>query len=348
MNPVLQNSLLQKVFQLMPLTKPEIEVLFKQMLSGQMDDVVIAAVLISLKHQPIKSSYLQGAALALLDEAVLFNLPHIENCVDCCGTGGDGQGLLNISTAVSFIAAACGLKVVKHGNRAVSSKSGSADVLKFLGIPLIDDNALLIKQLDSIGLTFLFAPYFHPSLKHIMPVRKKLATRTLFNILGPIVNPAMPKFQLMGVYDKTLCKPVAEALLALGRSHALVVYGSGLDEIAIHGPTHYAEVKSGQITEGVFELEQLGAKSFPLDQLKGKDPQYNAIEIKALLKGKGNPAFVEAVAVNCGALLYCADKVSTVKEGIQIARETIASGKGEQIRAKMASLSDTQPVEITK
>lgn len=342
------NQLIQKLYQLVPLTENEIEHLFDQMLLGDMDDVTMSAILMSLKHQKIQASHIKGAAKALLHAAQKIDIPDNEYCVDCCGTGGDGKGLLNISTTVSFIAAACGLKVIKHGNRAVSSQSGSADVLEELGIPLIESEQFLKQQLQQTGLTFLFAPFFHPALKHVMPVRKMLATRTIFNVLGPIINPAEPGFQLMGVYHPDLCRPVAETLQSLGRKHALVVHGSGLDEIAIHGSTQFAEVKSGEITEGVLELDQLGIKPFSLQSIQGKDPAYNARKIKNLLSGKGDQAFVEAVAINCGALLYCADRVSDIESGYLQAKMKIESGEGEILRQKLENLCQKHLSEVAK
>ncbi|HFB64860.1 MAG TPA: anthranilate phosphoribosyltransferase, partial [Aeromonadales bacterium] len=224
----IKNSL-KNIYENENVSAKQLSEVFSGMLSGKLSAVQISAVLMALKYRGESAEMIMGAASSLLKAAIPFEVASDLNVVDCCGTGGDGKGLLNISTTVSFVAAACGLKVVKHGNRAVSSNSGSADVLEHLGIAPMDNVDILKQQLTGIGLTFLFAPYFHPALKQVMPVRKELATRTLFNVLGPIINPARPRIQLMGVYDKTLCRPVAETLQYLGCEHALVVHGSGLD-----------------------------------------------------------------------------------------------------------------------
>lgn len=316
-------KILKNIYENETISANDIAEIFGDMLVGKLSEVQITAVLMSLKYRGESSEIIRGAAKSLLQEAIPFKVPLAFNVVDCCGTGGDGKGLLNISTAVSFVAAACELKVVKHGNRAVSSNSGSADVLEHLGLPPTDDLDLLKRQLTEVGLTFLFAPFFHPALKYVMPVRKELGTRTLFNLLGPIINPARPKIQLMGVYDKALCRPVAETLKYLGTENALVIHGSGLDEIAIHDVTYYSEIKAGEIQDGIFTLESLGAKKFPLAQLQGQDPAHNAQQIKLLFEGKGIAAFEEAVAVNCAALLYSAGKVSAIRDGVQMAKRAM-------------------------
>ncbi len=337
----IQNSL-KNIYENELVSSHELSEVFNAMLLGELSAVQISAVLMALKCRGESAEMIKGAATSLLKAAIPFEVPAALNVVDCCGTGGDGKGLLNISTAVSFVAAACGLNVVKHGNRAVSSNSGSADVLEHLGIAPIDDIAILKEQLTRIGLTFLFAPYFHPALKQVMPVRKELATRTLFNLLGPVINPARPKIQLMGVYDKSLCRPVAETLLYLGSENALIIHGSGLDEIAIHDVTHYSEIKDGEIHDGVFTLESLGVKYFPLTDLAGKDPAYNAQQIKWLFQGEGNAAFEEAVAVNCGALLYCAGKVSTIGAGVQQAKQAMHDDSAFKVLQLMQN-SQTDP-----
>ena len=330
----IKNSL-KNIYENENVSAKQLSEVFSGMLSGKLSAVQISAVLMALKCRGESAEMIKGAASSLLKAAIPFEVASDLNVVDCCGTGGDGKGLLNISTTVSFVAAACGLKVVKHGNRAVSSNSGSADVLEHLGIAPMDNVDILKQQLTGIGLTFLFAPYFHPALKQVMPVRKELATRTLFNVLGPIINPARPRIQLMGVYDKTLCRPVAETLKYLGCEHALVVHGSGLDEIAIHDVTYFSEIKSGEIHDGVFTLESMGVKYFPLTELQGRDPAFNAEQITLLLKGQGSAAFEEAVAVNCGALLYCAGKVSTISEGVQRAKKAIHDNSALEILQSM-------------
>ncbi|RLA02859.1 MAG: anthranilate phosphoribosyltransferase [Gammaproteobacteria bacterium] len=333
-------ALLGQLYDGEPLQSLEIQKVFNALLAGELSEIEITAVLIALKARPHNADVFQGAAGAMLQAANPFE-HDMDLVVDCCGTGGAGKGLLNISTAVSFVVAGCGVAVAKHGNRAVSSMSGSADALEHLGVKLTEDTAVLKRQLQECGLTFLFAPYFHPSIKNVMPVRNALATRTVFNILGPLVNPARPNIQLMGVFAKDLCLPVAETLAKFGVSKAMVVNGSGLDEIAVHSNTHVARLENGKITEFTLTPEQMGIEQYPIEALRGGDPEGNSNEIKALFDGQGKAAFRDAVAVNAAAVLILAGKAADFPEGVAMAKESLASGKAKKVLEKLIRIQES-------
>ncbi len=324
------NNLIQKLFNGHSLSGDETFSLFDAMLKGELEPVIISAILIAFKSHGETASEISGAARALLSHSRDFS-PSLIQYADCCGTGGDGKGLVNISTAVSFVAPACGLPIVKHGNRSVSSLSGSADVLECLGINLETDLNVLHQQLSNQGLTFIFAPFFHPALKQIMPIRTALATRTLFNILGPLVNPARPTVQLMGVYSEGLCQPIAETLSQLGLKKGMVVHGSGLDEIAIHDKTQAVLIKDNKLTSLILTPTSMGVKQHPLASLIGGSPQENSVRLKAVLNGQGEEAYVDAVAVNTAALLWTADLCEDIQQGVHMAKEVISSGAPAKI-----------------
>jgi len=320
MNPMIEQVLNGHI-----LTETQSQSLFEFMLTEEIEPILISAILIAMKTRKESSEEIAGVAKALLKHSVPLALG--ESLVaDCCGTGGDGQGLLNISTAVSFVAAACGLPIVKHGNRSVSSLTGSADVLECLGLELITEPEILKAQFKELGLTFAFAPFFHPLLKNIMPIRKTLATRTVFNLVGPLVNPARPQIQLMGVYDPCYCEPIAKTLVSLGVINGMVVNGSGLDEIAIHAKTDVALIQQGQLSLIELSPTDFGVRTHSLDSLKGADPKYNAQMLLQLLKGQGLEAYVDAVAVNTAALLYSAHYCKDLKQGVDMAKNAIVNG----------------------
>lgn len=330
-------KLLGKLYDGEALDSEHIQQVFAAILDGELSQIETAAVLIALKARPHDAAIFQGAAKAMLQVARPFQ--HQQTMLaDCCGTGGDKQGLLNISTAVSFVVAACGVSVAKHGNRAVSSLSGSADVLEQLGVSLQVDMKTSEQQLQQCGLTFLFAPYFHPAIKRVMPVRKLLATRTVFNILGPLVNPARPSIQLVGVFAEDLCLPVAKTLAQLGVKNAMVVHGSGLDEIAVHDVSHVTLLKNGQLSQLQFTPETMGIERHDLEALKGGDAKANAEAITLLFDGKGSAAFIDAVAVNAAAVLMLAGKVENIAAGVLVAKQAILNGGAKQLLAKLLAI----------
>ena len=291
-----------------------------------MEPVEIAALLIALKAKGETSEEIAGAAAAMRAAAVPFERPDFR-FADTCGTGGDMSHTVNISTAVAFVAAEMGIPIAKHGNRSISSKCGSADVLEMLGVKIDASPEVAAKCLREAGICFLFAPGYHPGMKHAMPVRRALKTRTVFNILGPLANPAAPAVQIVGVFDKKLCVPIAETLKQLGLEAAMVVHGSGLDEIALHGPTDAAVLRNGAVEKMSLRPESAGLKTQSLEALKGGTPEENAASLLALLKGEGKAAHAEATALNAGALALLFGKVGSIKEGCTAALDTIASGR---------------------
>jgi len=257
--------------------------------------------------------------------------------VDTCGTGGDGAGTFNISTAAAIIAAGCGVRVAKHGNRAMSSQCGSADVLEALGvrINLLPDE--VAECLERAGIAFMFAPVFHPAMKYAGPPRKEIGIRTVFNLLGPLCNPAGATAQVIGVPNKDLVLKMAAALRALGGTHALVVHGSGLDEVAVTGPTFICELIGDGLHTFTITPEDFGMSRYPLDAIKGGDAAWNAAAMLQLLQGEGG-ALRDAAVLNAAAALLVADKVKSLGEGITMAVDAIDSGKA---LAKLEKLIET-------
>jgi anthranilate phosphoribosyltransferase len=302
------------------------ETLFAALVEGQLDGPSIAAMLIALRLKGESAEELAGAARALRAADADFPRPDYL-FADSCGTGGDGAGTINVSTAAAFVAAAAGLPVAKHGNRSVTSRCGSADVLERLGAKLDVPAEVSRRALDEAGICFLFAPRYHPGLRHAGPVRKALGVRTIMNVLGPCVNPAEPAVQLLGVADPKLLESVARTLAALGVAKALVVHGAGLDEIALHGETEAVRVDGGRLERLTLTPEQAGLERRPLDGLKGGGPEENAERLKTLLMGYGLAAETETVALNAGALLMTAGLAADLREGTERAMDSIRSAE---------------------
>ena len=308
-----------------PLDSPTAQSLFEALVDGRLSEPSIAAMLIALRLRGETADELIGAARALRAADEPFERPDYL-FADTCGTGGDGSGSINVSTAVAFVAAAAGLPVAKHGNRSVTSRCGSADVLEQLGAKLDVSAAVSRKALDETGVCFLFAPRYHPGLRHAGPVRRMLKVRTIMNVLGPCVNPAEPQVQLLGVADPRLLEPVAQTLRALGTERALVVHGAGLDEVALHGETQAVRLDRGEIERVTITPEDAGLKRAPLEVLKGGNPEENAERLRMLLLGYALPAEAHVVALNAGALLMTAGLETTLADGTARARDALASG----------------------
>lgn len=309
------------------LSQFESRALFDDVVHGRCSGATLAALLIALKIKGENSDEVAGAAAALRANALAFPRPDYA-FADCCGTGGDGAGTLNVSTAVAFVLAECGLPVAKHGNRSVSSRSGSADVLETLGMKLDPAPATARRMLDETGFCFLFAPQYHAGIRHAMPVRRELATRTVFNLLGPLAHPASPPLQLVGVYDAALCRTVAETLHELGCRRGLVVNG-GIDEIALHGTTRVARLCDGEIMEFSLEPRDAGLDPQPLAALRGGDAAFNARALERVLGGgqEHAGAYADAIALNAGALLWTAGLADDLAAGCEQARAAIRSGR---------------------
>ncbi|MDR2710367.1 MAG: anthranilate phosphoribosyltransferase [Burkholderiales bacterium] len=321
------------------LDREESRTLFDAVIRGEAGDVEIAALLVAMKLRGETSEEIAGAAQALREGAREFPRPDYR-FADIVGTGGDGSSTINISTAAAFVAAEAGLPVAKHGNRAASSRCGAADLLERFGVKLDMEPATARKLLDDIGVTFLFAPHYHKGIRHAMPVRKVLATRTMFNLLGPLVNPARPPIMLVGVYDYTLCTLVADTLKLLGCERALVVNGLGLDEIAVHGETNAAELRAdGEITTHHFTTNDFGVRKFPLSSIVGGSPEENEEAIRSVLGGRGDEAHAAAISVNAGALLALGGQVDSFKHGFELSMSIIESGKALERLQTMARLS---------
>jgi anthranilate phosphoribosyltransferase len=246
--------------------------------------------------------------------------------IDTCGTGGDGKGTFNISTAAAFVAAAAGAPVAKHGNRSVTSRSGSADVLTALGVDVTVPPERAAAALDEIGIAFLFAPALHPAMREVMPVRAALGVRTVFNLLGPLTNPAGARRQLLGVFAGERVRMLAEVLGELGSEHAMVVHGDdGLDEITLTGPTHVAELRDGTIHEYVLDPSTLGFERVPPEALRGGEPEENAEALGRVLAGEPGP-LTEVTVLNAGAAIYVAGLAPDLAAGVGAARDALASG----------------------
>ncbi len=304
-------------------TKEESLAFFNQVIQGNVDPIVLAAVLGALKVKGEQPNEIAGAAQAMRENALSFNSPN-ELIADSCGTGGDGANTINISTTAAIVAAACGLKMTKHGNRSVSSKSGSADLLESFGVNLSPTPEQARLCLDKANICFFFAPQYHAGIRHAMPVRKTLKTRTIFNILGPLTNPAAPQVQLMGVYDPSLLEPIAKTLQLLGLDRAMVVHGSGLDELAIHGPSEVCELVDGEIKHYTLSPDDFGLPSYALKDIEGGTPEQNAAHTKAILSGTGEQAHIDAVAINVSALLVMANIADNFKHGVTLAKKAMS------------------------
>ncbi len=300
--------------------------LFDAIMNGQLNDIELTAALIALKLKGETSDEIAGAAASMRANAVPFQTSKTL-LADSCGTGGDGSNTINISTTAAIVAAAAGINMVKHGNRSVSSNSGSADLLKALGINIDMSPEQAAHCLDNTGFTFLFAPHYHSGVRHAMGVRTALKSRTIFNILGPLANPAAPEVQLLGVYDPSLCLPMAETLKTLGTKRAMVVHGAGTDEIALHGTTKVVELNNGELSEYTLTASDFGLANYSLEQLAGQGPEYNAKASLAILQGQGEMAHNAAIIANVAALLYLTDKAGDLKAAANQVSELLASGK---------------------
>lgn len=322
------------------LTQDQTRELFQRFIKGELNDIQVAAALIAMKMRGETPAELAGAAEAILSVSKPFIRPDT-TVIDSCGTGGDGHQTMNISTTAALVAASMGLTVAKHGNRSVSSRSGSADVLEALKLRVNLDPADASAQLASNGFCFLFAPHYHPGIKHAMPVRQTLKTRTLFNLVGPLVNPARPDVQLLGVYSDEWVRPMAETLQRLGVKRAMVVHGSGLDEFALHGSTHVIELRDGALSEYHMAPNDFGVPSAPLDELRGGDADYNARLMEDVLAGGGNPAQRHSVAMNVAALLYLSGQYNDMKAATAATLEQLDTG---QALLHLRRVQDTQEV----
>ena len=308
------------------LERSEMYDVFGYVMDGKASDVQKSAFLVALRMKGETADEITGAAMAMRERVTPLQTNGAD-VIDTCGTGGDGRGTFNISTVAALVAAGAGAMVAKHGNRAVSSSCGSADLLTELGVAIDLDAPRMSEVLRRTGISFLFAPKLHPAMGAVMGVRRELGVRTVFNVLGPLTNPAFARRQVLGVYSDHLVDLLAQVLLALGSEHAIVVHSrDGLDEISVSAPTRVAEVRGGQIR--VYELtpEAIGVKAHPIEQIAGGDAAQNARIARAILAGEAG-ARADIVIANAGAALYVSGISPTIRDGVSLAREAIKSGE---------------------
>jgi len=314
-------SIKEKIFNSKNISSDETEFIFDLIMDGKISEIEAAGILIGLKTKSESKDELLGAAKSMRKKSLKISSPI--DTIDTCGTGGDMSGTLNISTSAAIVAASAGAKVAKHGNRSISSKSGSADMLEKIGYKISADPTYLENSLSKNNFCFLFAQYHHSAMKNVINVRKQLGTRTIFNLLGPLTNPASAKKQLVGVFDSKWVKIHCEVLKDLGSKHALVVHGEdGLDEISLSAPTNIAELKDGKITEYVFNPQDYGYTLIQNSDIQGKDPDYNAKTFIRMLEGL-NKKFQHIVELNAGAALYLSQQSKSLKEGFALAKQVI-------------------------
>ncbi|HVP38963.1 MAG TPA: anthranilate phosphoribosyltransferase [Candidatus Saccharimonadales bacterium] len=320
------------------LTRAEAATLMRALTEGAASDAQLGALLVALRLRGETPEVMAGFAEVMRERAV--HVPTARRpLLDTCGTGGDGSGSLNISTAAALVAAACGVAVAKHGNRSVSSRCGSADVLEALGVKLGLPPEAVGRCVDEVGIGFLFAPALHPAMRHVAPARRELGVRTVFNLLGPLTNPAGADCQLLGTFAPWAADLLAGALAQLGTRRAWVVHGhGGLDELTASGPSRVLEVEAGRVREATVEPRALGLEAPPEGALRGGDAAENATRLRAILSGAADPA-AGTVALNAAAALVVAGSVPDLAAGLARAREALAQGRPAQALDRLAALS---------
>jgi len=323
-----------------PLTRDEAERAFGILFAGDATPAQMGGFLMTLRTRGETVDEYAAAAAVMRARCVAVSAP--DGAMDIVGTGGDGKGTLNISTATAFVVAGAGVPVAKHGNRNLSSKSGAADALGALGIDVMVGAPVVERALAQVGIGFMMAPMHHPAMRHVGPVRAELGTRTIFNILGPLTNPAGVKRQLTGAFSADLIRPMAEVLKALGSEKAWLVHGGdGTDELSIAAPSQVVALENGTLRDFSVHPEDAGLPVHPFDDLLGGNPAQNAAELKAVLSGAGRPAYRDAVLLNAAAALVVADLVTGLKDGVERAREAIDSGAA---MAKVTGLAAVAPI----
>lgn len=318
----------------------ESQQLVDMILEGNVPVSQVAAFLTAMRIKGPEPAEIAGFASSLRQHAVFVDTG-LDNLVDTCGTGGARLKTFNISTASAFVAAGAGVYVAKHGNKGITSKCGSADVLEALGVNIDPGAEKVAECIKQAGIGFMFAPKFHPAMKYVQPVRKELGFRTVFNILGPLANPAFASGQVMGVPDRSLMKMIIETLKILGVKRAMVVHSDGLDEISTMAATNIMQLKDGNITESVISPEELGFDVADFDSLKGEDAPTNAKIIKDILAGKETGAKKDIVVINSAGAVVVAGLAEDLSEAIKIADESITSGKAEQALEKLIEISNS-------
>jgi anthranilate phosphoribosyltransferase len=325
-------ELIEKLLRSEPADPRALEDALHQIMMGEVPEPLTAGLLVALRVREPDARTLAACARAMRAHRIAV-ATEVRPLVDTCGTGGDRSGTFNISTAAALVVAAAGGAVAKHGNRSVSSRAGSADVLEAAGAVLSLGPREAARCLDATGFSFLFAPVFHPAMANVAPVRKALGIRTLFNLLGPLANPALAQRQLLGVYDPSMTRVMAEALVELGCESALVVHCEGLDEIGLHGVTQGHFVNDGRVTLFALDPRDLGLSRAPLESLSGGDAARNAEILRAVLEGEEGPK-ADVVALNAAAALGVAGLTRDLAEGLNVAREVLRNGGASRVLAR--------------
>ena len=329
-------ALLSKLIARTDLSREEMLDLMRAIMTGELTPAQIAGAVVALRCKGETVTELAAAATVMRELSTKVPLTGVENLVDTCGTGGDGAHTFNVSTAAAFVAAAAGAKVAKHGGRSVSSKSGSADVLEALGVNVNLPPEAVAQAVREIGVGFMFAPNHHSAMKHAAPVRRELGVRTLFNLLGPMTNPAGAPNQVLGVFDRAYTRLLAEVLRELGSRHVLVVHADdGLDEISLGAATHVAELKNGQISEYTINPEDFGLARCASENLAVSSVEESKTMLLAAIDNQPGPAR-DIVALNAGAALYVSGVAASLAEGVLAAQSAIASGAA---RSKLEALA---------
>ncbi|MCO4846484.1 MAG: anthranilate phosphoribosyltransferase [Yoonia sp.] len=323
-----------------PLSRAQAEMAFEELFNGTATPAQMGGLLMAMRARGESVSEYAAAAAVMRSKCKPVKAP--EGAMDIVGTGGDGKGTLNISTATAFVVAGAGVPVAKHGNKNLSSLSGAADALGQMGVNVMVEPEVVERAIAEAGIGFMMAPMHHPVIRHVMPVRQELGCKTIFNILGPLTNPAGVKRQLTGAFAVDLIFPMAETLLALGSQKAWLVHGGdGTDELAISEKSHVAVLENGKITGLEVHPEDAGLPVHPFKDILGGTPADNAVAFRALLDGH-HSAYRDAVLLNAAAALIVADKVNTLLEGVEIARESIDSGAAKTCVEKLAKITQGQ------
>jgi anthranilate phosphoribosyltransferase len=327
-----------------PLSSADTKTLFDAIFSGQLSEDQIIAYLSHTADRKPAVDELVGAVTSMRAHMLPVTAP--DGAIDLCGTGGDGLGTLNISTAASFVIAACGVPVAKHGNRSASSRSGTADVLEALGVKISLEPAKAADVLNRTGIVFLFAQTHHPAMKHVGMARKQIGRRTIFNLLGPLASPARVRHQLVGVFSADWLAPYAQALSVLGSARAWIVHGrDGLDEMSISGPTQVAVLDNGAVTMREVTPEEAGLRAWPLTDIVGGDPVHNAAALTRLLAGEQG-AYRDIVLLNAGAALMVAGRAS-IKDAVAMGAQALDSGAAQTKLTELIAATQASSSEAT-
>jgi anthranilate phosphoribosyltransferase len=324
--PISPSEALQCCIEGRELSHDDMTAMMRHIMSGDIPPTVVAAFLVALRTKKETVGEIAAAAKVMREFATPVHVSDTRHLVDVVGTGGDGAHTFNISTAAMFVAAAAGAKIAKHGNRSVSSKSGSADVLEALGVNLNVSPERVAESISTLGVGFMFAPNHHPAMKNVVPIRRELGVRTVFNILGPLTNPANAKHILMGVFNAELVGIQTRVLQSLGMTHAMVVFGrDGLDEISLEGPTLIGELKNGLVSEYEIHPRDFGLSTAPTSSFQVANAEESKQIVLRVLGGEASPAS-DIVCLNAGATLYVADLAPDIAAGVAMAKAAIASG----------------------